>query len=103
MDPSGPLWLRDGPILLKIRYNKVLLAGKRIGGLFYFNATTERGVSKTNQTASAFFGLKPGKITASGQDSARKLFEAHCSYGHMHMDKLPTPHAWPQEGHQPDV
>ena len=75
-------------VILTDPNNKTLLSGKRIGGLFYFNATTERGLKKTRKLPSAFFGLKPGKITASGQDFARKLFEAHCAYGHMNMDKL---------------
>ena len=68
--------------------NKTLLAGKRIGGLFYFHATTERGEKKTNKTPSAYFGLKPGKISASAQDFPRKLFEAHCAYGHLNFDRL---------------
>jgi hypothetical protein len=68
-----------------------ILAGELIGGLYYFKTQTIRGrlnSTNTSQTDNAYFGLKAGNITATGQDFSRQLFEAHCAYGHMAYPKL---------------
>lgn len=75
-----------------------MLTGKEIDGLYFFRSRTVHN-NTTNRTnhdvdtapspeAASFFGLKPGKISASAQDFPKQLYEAHCAYGHIHFDKL---------------
>ena len=83
--------------------DETLLNGKAIDGLYFFHCKTLPGNAKSGHDAaqhhtiidgapasraSTYFGLKPGKITASAQDFPKQLYEAHCAYGHVHFDKL---------------
>ena len=67
--------------------DKPILAGKLIGGLYYFRTQTIRSDSANTEPCGVYFGLKAG-TNPSSQDFQRQLHEAHCAYGHMPFDKL---------------
>jgi len=101
-------------VFLTDKTGKTLFSGKEIDGLFYFKGNTHRGSHEpgedSNSTTttsepttfspdpdctgidsplpSTFFGLKPGNITANSNDLQKQLYDAHCSYGHLHFNML---------------
>jgi hypothetical protein len=90
----------SGKRVLLLDANKdVILDGKEIDGLYYYNASTAHITGEApipleshgNQSegCASFFGLPlSGKISAAGDQFARKLTEAHHALGHMHFDKV---------------
>ncbi len=93
----------DGKVSLTNAKDQQILSGKRFDGLFYFRTETVHNIdsagpapsvslqtTKVGDRPTTCFALKPGKISADGQDFPRALYEAHVAYGHMNFTKLRT-------------
>jgi hypothetical protein len=99
--------LSDDQVVIKDAQNKLVLDGKAKDGLYYYNATTAHLVGQDKDTGeatnikmampgqpkhtatTAMFGLPlSGHVRAAGDDFARKLMEAHETFGHVSFDVI---------------
>ena len=77
-------------------HKRMILSGKEINNLYYFNSRTLKNVShkenfhsKNYSEPTTLFGLPTGrKITPASQDFARGLLESHWAHGHLNFNKL---------------